>query len=53
MMYKYEKISPNQLIKLIESKDKVLHEKDRMIAKRDALWTTTKAREHRYQVEKG
>ena len=36
-MSKYKRLSPNQLINLIESKDKKLHEKDRIIAELDAL----------------
>ncbi len=59
-MSQYEMLSPNQLIKLLESKDKALHkkdktlqEKDKIIAEQDALWTTAKAREYRYQGEKG
>ncbi len=60
-------LAPNQLIKLIESKDKALyekdsalyekdsaiHEKDKIIAEQDALWTATKARERRYQGKEG
>ena len=57
-MSKYKRPSPNQLINLIESKDKKLHEKDKeldekdkIIAELDALWTAPKAREYRYQGE--
>ena len=53
-------LAPNQLIKLLESKDKALyekdsalHEKDKIIAELDALWTATKARERRYQGKEG
>ncbi len=42
-MSQYEMLAPNQLIKLIESKDKALYEKDKIIAEQDALWTATKA----------
>ena len=59
-MSQYEMLAPNQLIKLIESKDKALyekdsalHEKDKIIAEQDALWTATKARERRYQGKEG
>ena len=38
-MSKYKRLSPNQLINLIESKDKELYEKDKIIAELDALWT--------------
>ncbi len=53
-MSQYEMLAPNQLTKLIESKDKALykkdnalHEKDKIIAELDALWTAIKARERR------
>ncbi len=59
-MSQYEMLAPNQLIKLLESKDKALyekdsalHEKDKIIAEQDALWTATKARKRRYQGKEG
>ncbi len=59
-MSQYEMLAPNQLIKLLESKDKALYEKDnalyekdKIIAEQDALWTATKARERRYQGKEG
>ena len=52
-MSQYEKLAPNQLIKLIESKDKTLYEQNGIIAEQDTLWTATKAREHRYQGKEG
>ncbi len=44
-MSQYQMLAPNQLIKLIESKDKAPYEKDGIITEQDALWTATKARE--------
>ncbi len=51
-MSRYEKLAPNQLIKLIESKDKTLYEKDKIMAELDALWTA-KSRERSYQGREG
>ncbi len=51
-MSQYEMLAPNQLIKLIESKDKALYEKDKIMAELDALWTV-KSRKRRYQGKEG
>ena len=45
-MSRYKELSSDQLINLIESKDKI-------IAELDALWTAPKAREYRHQGERG
>ncbi len=59
-MSQYEMLASNQLIKLVESKDKALYkkdsalyEKDKIIAELDALYTATKARKCRYQWKEG
>ncbi len=43
-MSQYEMLAPNQLIKLIESKDKALYEKDKALYEKDkALYEKDKA----------